>query len=101
MPSPSPASYSHTRRFAKPDRRTWVCSGLATAHFAAITLSQTLRVEHVIVDLAMIVAAWHYGRGRDLATAALPLWAAGGLMDAQRFFIQWRGVVHTGDVWLF
>jgi membrane-associated phospholipid phosphatase len=57
-----------------------------------------VRPEHFVGHLFIGLLPWFGPRAARFALIAVPVWASGMIVDAQRFWISLRGTIHTGDL---
>ena len=72
---------------------------LAGAHLLAVLATGHARLEHVVVDLALVAIALAGPKVRRFLPVALPLWMTGVLYaDVQPLLLPLRGTINTGNL---
>jgi inositol phosphorylceramide synthase catalytic subunit len=71
---------------------------LVLAHTAIVGSLGGLRAEHFVGHVFLATFPWIGPRAARFALIAIPVWLSGMLVDAQRFWLDLRGTIHTGDL---
>lgn len=75
----------------------WLATALGAGHLAFVVAVGAVRWEHVAADVLLVSVGWT--GARRFLKGGLALWITGVMLDNQRYWLHWRGPIHTGDLW--
>ncbi|TNF23157.1 MAG: inositol phosphorylceramide synthase [Deltaproteobacteria bacterium] len=78
------------------DIRWWFVA-LVIVHLAFVVAAIGLRVEHVLIDVVVLVLAFASARSRRILMYLLPFWWTGFLYESVHLLLPLRGPIHIAD----
>ena len=78
----------------------WLIRVSFLCYMLIMYLFVTLRIEHIIIGCIFIIATFFKERGLRFCHLAFPFVLAGLIYDNVRYFLSFRGSIHTEDLYL-